>query len=204
MIPRLQTAVLLFCLLGTLSAAAEDVQRLDPDKAKQIAKPLVEATAKLELPFKLTLDGERGTGLQARKVVVLVVPDAKLSADALDKLDKEVLPVGVLYTTKDISLVATELTVPAEQVRTVEISVGNNTASITVLPLAVARVAGRLVLLVYTKDKKPTVVTELTESENKSDWPLDLDAHPVGNNRAALLLNVLGRYRAALQVAAPG
>ena len=46
------------------------------------------------------LDGKRATGLSARKVVVLVVPDARLTADLLKKLDKEVLPLGALFVHK--------------------------------------------------------------------------------------------------------
>ncbi len=197
---RLLIAALCGCLSWATTAAADDPQRLEADKVKEVIGPLIEAFAKLaDLPLKLELDSKRATGLSAGKVVALVVPDARLTADLLKKLDREVVPLGVLFVHKVTPIVA-EQAVAAGEHRTVEVTIRGKEVSVTVLPLAAARVAGRLVLLVYTGGKTPALVTELVEAEENSDWPLDVQARAVGNSRGALVVNVLGRHRAAFPV----
>jgi hypothetical protein len=191
------------CLLCAAPTLAQEAKRIDPDKAKVIATPLVEAAKKLDLPFKLTLDADKGTGVHADKAVGFILPSTKLTEDAIKKLDKEPVPIGILFTHK-VTLVIADQPVPADQHRSTEITVGNDTVTVNVMPLAIGKVAGRLVLLVYTKDKTPALVTELVESAEKSEFPIDLDARRVGDNRAAAIINVLSRYRAAIQVAGQG
>jgi hypothetical protein len=74
--------------------------------------------------------------------------------------------------------------------------------TVNVVALAAARVADRLVLLAYAKDKKPVVVAELNEVEDKTDHVLDVEARNQEEKRAALTINVLGKYKAALRLAA--
>src|SRR5262245_3040269 len=99
MIRPVLTAALLGCLLASLPACAEEPKRIDADKAQEAAKALTDAVAKLELPVKTSLDGKAGTGLHAGKVAVFVTPDSKLTADALAKHEKGILPLGVLFST---------------------------------------------------------------------------------------------------------
>jgi hypothetical protein len=68
--------------------------------------------------------------------------------------------------------------------------------------LAAAKVADRMVLLIYTTGKTPALVTTLVEVDNAKDLPLDLEAKKAGDNEAMVVLTVLGRYRAAFNVAA--
>src|SRR5437763_6820097 len=89
-------AVSLALLLCCGIAHAQDVQKLDAEKAKKFAVILADAAAKLpDRPLAVTPDNERGVGLEKQKHGVLLVPDAKLSLDALKKLDKEILPLGM-------------------------------------------------------------------------------------------------------------
>src|SRR2546423_856672 len=92
-------AALMGCLLASTPARAQEVQRFDDEKAKEVAKTLVAASDKLKLPVKVSVDGKSGTGLHAGKIGVFIVPDAKLTADALKKHEKGVLPLGLLYIT---------------------------------------------------------------------------------------------------------
>ena len=85
---RRLTAPLLALLLGA-HAAADDVKRIDEDKAKLLAKALLDATAKLELPVKVSQDEKRGTGLRAGGAAAFVLPDAKLTADVLEDFFKK-------------------------------------------------------------------------------------------------------------------
>jgi len=200
MIRHVLTAALLGCLLACLPARAEDPKRIEGDHAKEAAKALTDAIAKLELPVKASPDGKSGTGLHAGKVAVFVTPDSKLTADALAKHEKGVLPLGVLFVTDSLTVVSADKPVAAKDHLTAEVTVKDQTAKLNVLTLAAARVADRLVLLVYAKGKKPVVVAELNESEEKTDHVIDFEARKVADRRAALVVNVLGKYKASLQL----
>ena len=202
MIRPVLTAALLGCLLASLPARAEEPKRIDADKAQEAAKALTDAVAKLELPVKTSLDGKAGTGLHAGKVAVFVTPDSKLTADALAKHEKGILPLGVLFSTDSVTVVSADKPVAANDHLTTDVTFEDETVKVNVLTLAAGRVADRLVLLVYAKGKKPVVVAELNESEEKTDHVIDLEARKVGDKRAALVVNVLGKYKASLQLAA--
>jgi hypothetical protein len=92
--------------------------------------------------------------------------------------------------------------VPEDQQRTIEVSIKDKNAKLSVLHLGVAKVADRPVLLVWTNGKAPALVTTLVETDDAKDYPLDLDAQKVGGNEARLIATVLGRYRAAFNIAA--
>jgi hypothetical protein len=202
MIRHAVSAALLGALLACLPARGEEPQRIDGDKAKEVAKVLVDAIAKLELPVKPSVDGKSGTGMHKDKVGVFVIPDTKLTADALKKHEKGVLPVGILFMTDAVTPVSGDKPVPAKDHLTTEVTIGDNTVTVNVVALAAARVADRLVLLAYAKDKKPVVVAELNEVEDKTDHVLDVEARKQEEKRAALVINVLGKYKAALRLAA--
>jgi hypothetical protein len=202
MIRHALTAALLGFVLACLPARAEEQKRIEDDKAKDAAKALVDAIAKLELPVKPSLDGKSGTGLHAGKAAAFVVPDTKLTADALKKHEKGVLPLGVLFTTDAITVVSGDKPVATTEHLTAEVTAKNETVKVNVHVLAAARVADRLVLLVYAKDKKPIVVAELNEADEKSDHVLDVNARKQEEKRAALVLNVLGTHKAVIRLAA--
>src|SRR5262249_45331837 len=170
--------------------------------AKGIPRPLPAAAANRELRVRASLEGKSGTGLHADKQAVFVIPDAKLTAEALKKHDKGVLPVGVMFITEAVTIVSGDKAVPADGHLSMEITVDNKTVKVHPITLAAARVADRLVLLAYAKDKKPAIVAELNEEEEKSDHGLDVSVRKAGDRRATVVVNVLSKYRACLQVAA--
>ena len=191
-------------MLGLLVAgfvSAQEPKKLEGEEAKKIATRLTEASAKLEnTPFKVTPDIEKAGGLAAKKHVALLLPDTGLKLDTLKKIDREIVPLGLLYTHK-MTLVVADQSLPEDQQRTVEIEVKNEKAKIAVMHLAAAKVAGRLVLLVYTNGKTPAMVTTLAETEDAKDLPLDVEGKKAASNQATLLVTVLGKYRAAISVA---
>ena len=73
MTPRhqLSAASLLACQLACPLVRAQDARRIEDDKAKDAAKALAAAVAKLDLPVKTSLDGKTGTGLHAEKATPL-------------------------------------------------------------------------------------------------------------------------------------
>jgi hypothetical protein len=190
------------CVCWAPLVKAQEPERFDTETAQKLGKELAAVTAKLtDLPVKLALDDKQATGMKSKEAGLLLVPDSKLTADALKKIDREVVPVGAIYFRKITPVVADE-PVAADNHRTVEATINGKAATVTVVPLAAARVAGRLVLLAYTKGKTPALVTDLAEIEEKIDLPLDVTPRRGGDRRATLLINVLGKYRAAVPVAA--
>jgi hypothetical protein len=194
-----------FLTRGNLRAGEGDQpKRLEGEKAEKIARVIDEAVKKADkaAPVKVTPAYARAVGLAARDRGGLAVPDAKFSADALRKLDKGILPVGMLYLSR-VTLVVGDEPVTAEGHRMVEATMGGNNVNIAVLHLAATKVEGRLVLLVYTNAKVPLVVTALVEVNEAGDAPVNLEARPAGaDNRAMALLTLGGRYRAVLPIAA--
>ena len=176
-------------------APAQQVKRIEEGKAREVGKLLAEATAKLDkVPLRVSLDSERCMGLEVSGRGLLVVPDAHLTVEKLKGLDKEVLPLGILYTHKVTPVVA-EDALPWDRHLTVEISAEKQTVRLPAMHLAATRVADRLVLLLYSKDAEPVMVTTLVESEKKQTLPIELEA---GNQGANLVIRLFGRYRAAI------
>lgn len=202
------------CLPAALAAAllissparageGEGVKRIEDKKAEKLARLFDGALKKSDkaAPIKVTADFKKGTGLNARNAAALVVPDAKLTTDAVKALDKGTVPLGVLYLHR-ITVVAADEPVTADQHRSIEVSADGKEMTVNVLHLAAAKVAGRLVLLVYTNADTPALVTTLVDAEVAADFPLDLEARPVKDDRATLVLTVAGRYRAVVTLAA--
>jgi len=200
---RWLAAAVLGSILTTPPAQADEVKNLEGDEAKKLAQTFTEASNKLDnLPVKVTPDLDKSMGLAAKQRVLFVVPDSNLKLDALKKLDKQIVPLGLLYTHR-ITPVVAEQAVPAEQHRTVEVSIKNKDVKIAVMQLAATKVADRLVLLAYTNGKTPALVTALVETEDAKDQPLHLEARKGGGDgQAVVVVTVLGRYRASFHVAA--
>lgn len=181
-------------------SAAQDAQRIDGEKAAKVAAALVAGTAGLtDLPVKVTLDTQRAMGLVAHERGGIVVPDSRLTAEALKKVDKDVLSVGFLFL-RGITPSIADLATSANQHRQMTVTIEDKTVNVFVLPLAVTRVADRLVLLVYTNRKEPAIVTTLVEYSESKELPLEIEARPVQDQRATLLFSLLGRYRASVDV----
>lgn len=186
-----------------IAGGGDQAQKLEGAEAEKLARLCTEALGKSDrpAPVKVTPDVKRSLGLKAREVVVLLVPDAKLTAKALEKADREIIPLGLLLT-KRVTVVPVYEPVPAASHRAVEITVGDNTARITVMHLAATRVAGRLVLLVYADGNTPVLVTTLVEAERATGHVLNVEPRPQRDDRALLFLGVLDRFEAAFLIAA--
>lgn len=199
-----RAAALFGIVFAGTAVRAQEPERLDAEKAKKFGGIIAGAIAKIEdLPVKLKLDGEQAMGMTAKDKGAMLIPAAGLTIEAIKKVDKEVVPVGALVLHKVGPAVNGEA-ISADQFRTVEISIADDkTATITVVPLAAARVAGRLVLLVYGKDKAPLIVGTLSEAQHANSSPLELEVRKGDRDGTALLLiGALGQFRSSVTVVA--
>lgn len=201
--PRL-AFVFLTILAGSFWAKADDVTKLDEEKAQMIAKLCVngEATSKKQAPLKITPAVKNAVGFNLKKRAAIVVPSTDLTAATIAKADKEIVPIGVLYLYGVTPVVVDE---PLAQTnhRTFEIKVeGKSDVLIAAMQLAVTKVAGKPVLLVYSDAKEPVLVTTLVETKGTTDIPLELEVAPAGDQRAILTLKAFGAHRGSIMIAA--
>lgn len=180
---------------------AQDVNVLDDAKALKIARLCVDASHGLaDLPVEITPSVEDAVGIEGDKRAALVIPDAKLSADAIAALGEgEIMPVGVLFMHRIVPLVV-ERTIAERRQRTLEVAEGDQRAEISMWPLAVGKIGGQSALLVYADGASPAIVTTLAMTDAATNNVLSIDAERAGDQRAAFMVTVAGSYRASLPV----
>jgi hypothetical protein len=196
-----------YALCALLSAAAaaqaQQVQRLEQEKVLKYGKIVSELAVKLgDLPHKINPDVERGMGLRAEDNAGLLIPEKGLTADRIAGLrDGEVIPLGVLYALR-MTYIAVDEPAPTDKLRKVMVADENGRElPVVVLPLAVGKIAGRPVLLAYSKDKAPAVAAALEEAEHAGELPLEMEPKGITDTRVTLVIRVLGRWKTAIQVA---
>jgi len=194
------------CLFNSSLVRAGDgdkAKRVEGEEAEKFAKLFDAALTKSAkaAPVKVSPDFKRALGLGARDRVGFVVPDAKLSAESLQKIDRQIVPVGVLYLHR-VTIVPGDDPLSADQHRGIEVTRDGKTVTVNVLHLAATKVAGRLVILIYTNSDTPLIVSSLVDAKEASDFPIDLEVRPVRDDRATLVLKIAGAYRTSLTIAA--
>ncbi|MFO0865487.1 MAG: hypothetical protein U0744_12705 [Gemmataceae bacterium] len=187
-----------FLSLGLCRAPAQDPERVDPDFAKKIGALLAQEAAKLkDLPLAITADPDKSMALKAGERAGLIMPDAKLTIDLLKKADTNVVPIGQFFL-HGVTLMVGDKSLPAEKLRMFDTE---QKKSISLLQLGVARIGGRLVLVVYAGEKVPAIVTTLFDVEDAKDLPLELDVRRSGESHGVVVLTVLGKYRGTFGIA---
>jgi len=189
-------------LMLFVGVAQAQPERIPPEEAQKYAKLFVESAGKLDGPqIKMEVDTDKPYAFKAKKHGAMVLPDKKLSADVLAKAGKELVPLGQLWLVR-MTLVAADQPTPADKLRLVKVTVNNEDHQMPLLLLGVRKNAkDELELVVYAKDKEPLLTVPLEKKEIQQELPLELEAKKGDNNRAQILLNILGKYQATLIVA---
>src|SRR5262249_13339328 len=107
--PRLWRGSLMRCRLFALALllcvrAAAAQERIPDDHAKMIAKPLVEASAKVKGPLTVDVDADKPYAKRKDDHGALVLPATKLTAELITKAGKDIVPIGLLYV-RELSLI---------------------------------------------------------------------------------------------------
>jgi hypothetical protein len=131
----------------------------------------------------------------------MVLPEAKLKADAIAKAGENVIPIGQLWLLKLTPLRDGEA-VDASKLRRVTLSHEGDQVTVSQCALGVRRsAAGALELLVFGKDQEPVVKCPLKTSDAKQDVPIDLSAERESDS-GKVTLHILGKYTSTLSVTA--
>src|SRR5437870_5109989 len=107
--------------LALLAGRAGAQERIAPEVAQKFARLFVEQAAKLDdLQLKLQPDPDKACGLKKDDVGALIIPDKRLSAQALQKAGKEAIPVGQLWV-RQLTAVVNDQPVANDRLRIVTI-----------------------------------------------------------------------------------
>lgn len=200
--PYYAPSAIFVALFLSAFAMADDAERLTPEHVSRIGAPLLSGLNNLaDLPLKIDPDLDKATGLKVKDRGAIVLPARGLTAEMVEKAERDVVPVGYVVLHRITPIVANQQ-IGRDEHRTVSLTVEDKTAEVAVIQLGVTKVAGRLVLVGYTKSATPAFVTTLVDSGVAGDYPLDLEASSAGEGRATVTLTLGGKYRAGVDVAA--
>jgi len=129
----------------------------------------------------------------------MVLPEAKLSADAIAHAGTSIVPVGQLWLRKLVPMRDGEA-VPASKLRLASVTKDGEEAKLPQCALGVQRnSAGALELLVFGKDKEPLVRVPLRTMDATQEAPIDLLAERESDS-GKVTLKILGKFTATISV----
>jgi hypothetical protein len=192
---------LLTVLALAVTSVASAQERVPTEQAQQIAKVLTQAAEKqADLPLKLEPDTDKPFAVRQEQFGAMAIPAKGLSADAIAKAEKEVVPIGQFWMR---SLIPTIDGAPAaaSKVRSITIEVEENKVDVTFYQLGVRKgEKGDLELIVYGAGKDPLVTKTLEKADSAQSYPIELEGREDDNNTGLITLFISGKYRAIIRV----
>jgi hypothetical protein len=189
-----------------LTGVALAQERVPQQEAQRYGKLFAEHAAKLEAPaqVKVEPDPEKACAIRKEGVAALVMPDKMLSADALGKVGKDVVPVGQLWMRNMVPAVDGKAAAN-DKLRIVKVAVNNEDHPLPLSLLGVRKKGDGLELVIYGKDKEPLLALPLEKADAKQELPIELEGKKNDNDPATgiLTINLFGKYQAKLTVAKP-
>jgi hypothetical protein len=156
----------------------------------------------LKTPIPTDPDVKRPVAVKDGDHGGMVLPEAKLSADAFANAGKKVTSVGQLWLVK-LAPVDEGQVVSKTRLRTVRVRVGGQEADAVCCALGVCKDAGRgLELLIYGKDKEPLTRVPMKSISGQQDNPIEMSCERKGDN-GLLTLKFLGKYEVTFAVTEP-
>jgi hypothetical protein len=185
--------------LTSLTCRADGPEPFQPEEAQRIAHKLNDAIGNpSDAPFTTEVDPDKPQGFKAGGAGVMVLPDRKLTADALEHAGKTITPIGQLWTL-DISVAPSGRPIANSQVRLVRVGDGDKSREVQLYYLGAAKNdAGALQLVIFAKDKsQPVHRIDLTKTTGTSQSaPIELDGRKQDEKTGILTLRLLGEYSA--------
>ncbi len=176
-------------------------ERLSREEALQYAKLVSADTTQLHgTPIPTSVDLTQPVAVRDGEFGGMVLPEAKLTAEALVKVDGKVVAIGQLWLLR-LTLMKDDEAVSAEKLRVATVKTQDGEEfKVPQCVLGVQRnSSGKLELLVFGKDKNPLLTASLKETESKQESPLEMDAER-GSDGAKVSLKILGKYEAKFDV----
>ncbi len=190
-------------IVAVLSAfqIASAQERLPREEALKYAKLVSADAAQLKgTPIPTSVDLTQPVAMRDGDFGGMVLPEAKLTAEAVAKADDKVMAIGQLWLLR-LTLQKDGEAVPAEKLRLANVKTDDgDEVKVSQCALGVQRnSAGKLDLVVFGKDKNPLLKSPLKEIETKQESPLEVDAAR-NSDGAQVSLKILGKYEAKFDV----
>jgi hypothetical protein len=189
----------LVALLLTGGALAQD--RIPDEEARKIAKTLVEAGAKVKSRFKAELDSEHPFGKHKDEHAAMVLPVKNLTAQTIAKAGEELVPIGQVWMHRLVPLVEGK-PAPASRLNMLTVTHNDREHTVALCWLAVRKGKDGPVLVLLGSDNKPLLTLPLEKSDEKQELPIEYLATIDPDERASIVLQLGGKYKARLQVGA--
>jgi hypothetical protein len=191
------TAVLGLFVIVSVSLAQG---RVPQEQAERVARQLVEQTKLDDAQVKVEPDAEKPCAIRSGEHAALVMPDKRLTEEALAKAGKDVLPVGQFWL-RQLAPKVDGKPVPNDKLRILKITIGNDNEPLSLCLIGARKNAkGELELVLYGKEKEPLVNLPLKKVDSRQEMPIELQPMEVDEGTASLQINILGKYEAKLTV----
>ena len=191
------TLLLLTCIVAVTQTSAQEI--LDREETKRYAE-LTHRDPKLleKAPLKIKANLDKAIAAREGEHGGLIIPDAGLTAEALAKVENDVLPVAEVWLYR-LGPMADGRLVAEEKLNVITIKTDDNTAKVPLCVTGVRKKDGKLELLVYGKAKEPVVTVPLTPIDTKQTLPVEVEAE-AGGDSGKVTLKLVGKYKATIEV----
>ena len=197
------TLVALTALALTRFATAQESVPLE--EAQNAARKVNAALPTLSnAPLSIDADLEKPHVLKGGGGGVMVIPDKKLTVDALTNAGPAITPVGQLWMLK-VGIAHDGKTTPADRLRSVTITDGDKDREVQIYLLGARKnEQGTLELVIYAKDSQPLMTAALTSNTTGAQsLPLEITGRKNGEDSATLGIHLFGRYHTDLLLMKP-
>ena len=156
----------------------------------------------LNTPIPTDPDIKRPVAVKDGDYGAMVLPEAKLNADAFAQAGTEAKPVGQLWL-RNLAPESEGQRVPQSKLHTVHVRATDQEADAVCCALGVCKDAnGGLQLLIYGKDKEPVARLPLKSISGQQDNPIEMSAERKDDD-GLITLKFLGKYEVTFTVSAP-
>ena len=193
--------LLALTLLSTLALASAQ-EKLSREEILRYAFVVAGDLKQLQAtPIPTDVDIKQPVAVRDGDFGGMVLPEAKLNAEAIAKAGEKVVPVGQVWLLK-LTPMQDGDAVGASKLRMVTLTHEGDQVKVAQCALGVQRNgSGSLELLVFGKDKEPVVKVPLKTMDAKQDVPIDLSAERESDS-GKVTLKILGKYTATISVTA--
>ncbi len=194
--------LLLAALLAGISSASAQ-ERLSREEALKFAFLVSLDLKQLQgTPIPSDPDVKRPVVFRDGDYGCLLLPETKLTVEALGKAGKEPLLIGQLWLHK-LAPMFEGRPVDATKLRMAKVKSEDGAAAVPQCTLAVRKNGeGTLELLVFGKDKEPILRAPMKAVTGSKDYPIDMSADK-RDDGGVITLNILGAYETTFMVTDP-
>jgi hypothetical protein len=189
--------------LGMLFWIQEAVaqERVPDEEAKQVAQVLIEAAGRLKAPLKIEVDSGKAYAKRRDEYGVMLLPAKKLSADAISRAGKEIVPVGQIWL-RNLAPVVENKVLSSKKLHMVSVTYKEHELNLGLCFIGVQNEKDKPALVILSKEKTPLITLPLELADQKQELPLEFLVSIEEDRRATLTLQIAGKYRAKLPVGA--